>query len=136
MGCGHNPDVDLLRLRTSQVLEFPLLQNAQQLRLQLQGDIADFTEKQRTAVGQLQPAGLLCDRAGEGTPLVPKQFTLQQTARNGSDLAQRALPFPFMLTGRAHNFLYAAPSLDDTSASLKPSRRPELMCFSRPVCLT
>jgi 2-methylisocitrate lyase-like PEP mutase family enzyme len=28
--------------------------------------------------------------------------------------AARALPFPFMLTARAHNFLYAAPSLDDT----------------------
>src|SRR5215472_15883283 len=25
-----------------------------------------------------------------------------------------ALPFPFMLTARAHNFLYAAPTLDDT----------------------
>jgi len=28
--------------------------------------------------------------------------------------AARALQFPFMLTARAHNFLYAAPSLDDT----------------------
>jgi len=28
--------------------------------------------------------------------------------------AARALPFPFMLTARAHNLLYAAPSLDDT----------------------
>ena len=29
--------------------------------------------------------------------------------------AARALPFPFILTARAHNFLYAAPSLADTS---------------------
>ena len=28
--------------------------------------------------------------------------------------AVRALPFPFLLTARAHNFLYNAPSLDDT----------------------
>jgi 2-methylisocitrate lyase-like PEP mutase family enzyme len=28
--------------------------------------------------------------------------------------AARALPFPFILTARAHNFLYASPSLDDT----------------------
>jgi len=27
--------------------------------------------------------------------------------------AARALPFPFMLTARAHNFLYPAPSLED-----------------------
>jgi 2-methylisocitrate lyase-like PEP mutase family enzyme len=28
--------------------------------------------------------------------------------------AARTLPFPFTLTARAHNFLYASPSLDDT----------------------
>jgi 2-methylisocitrate lyase-like PEP mutase family enzyme len=33
--------------------------------------------------------------------------------------AARALPFPFMLTARAHNFLYAAPSLDDTILRLQ-----------------
>jgi 2-methylisocitrate lyase-like PEP mutase family enzyme len=30
-----------------------------------------------------------------------------------------ALPFPFLLTARAHNFLYAAPSLDDTIRRLQ-----------------
>ena len=33
--------------------------------------------------------------------------------------AARALPFPFVLTARAHNFLYANPSLDDTINRLK-----------------
>jgi 2-methylisocitrate lyase-like PEP mutase family enzyme len=33
--------------------------------------------------------------------------------------AARALPFPFMLTARAHNFLYADPSLDDTIRRLQ-----------------
>jgi 2-methylisocitrate lyase-like PEP mutase family enzyme len=33
--------------------------------------------------------------------------------------AARAGPFPFMLTARAHNFLYAAPSLDDTISRLQ-----------------
>ena len=33
--------------------------------------------------------------------------------------AAGALPFPFMLTARAHNFLYAAPSLDDTISRLQ-----------------
>src|ERR1051326_663865 len=28
--------------------------------------------------------------------------------------AARALPFPFMLTARAHNFIYAGPSVEDT----------------------
>ncbi len=33
--------------------------------------------------------------------------------------AARALPFPFALTARAHNFLYASPSLDQTIARLQ-----------------
>jgi 2-methylisocitrate lyase-like PEP mutase family enzyme len=33
--------------------------------------------------------------------------------------AARALPFPFMLTARAHNLLYANPSLDDTIRRLQ-----------------
>ena len=33
--------------------------------------------------------------------------------------AARALPFPFMLTARAHNLLYSAPSLNDTITRLQ-----------------
>ncbi|MBZ5593865.1 MAG: isocitrate lyase/phosphoenolpyruvate mutase family protein [Acidobacteriia bacterium] len=33
--------------------------------------------------------------------------------------AARALPFPFILTARAHNLLFAAPSLDDTIGRLQ-----------------
>jgi 2-methylisocitrate lyase-like PEP mutase family enzyme len=33
--------------------------------------------------------------------------------------AARSLPFPFMLTARAHNFLYDAPSLEDTIRRLQ-----------------
>jgi 2-methylisocitrate lyase-like PEP mutase family enzyme len=37
--------------------------------------------------------------------------------------AARALPFPFTLTARAHNFLYAAPSLDETISRLQAFER-------------
>jgi 2-methylisocitrate lyase-like PEP mutase family enzyme len=37
--------------------------------------------------------------------------------------AARALPFPFMLTARAHNFLYPQPSLDDTIKRLQAFER-------------
>ena len=37
--------------------------------------------------------------------------------------AARALRFPFILTARAHNFLYAAPSLDDTISRLQAFER-------------
>ena len=37
--------------------------------------------------------------------------------------AARSLPFPFMLTARAHNFLYDAPSLDETIRRLQAFER-------------
>jgi 2-methylisocitrate lyase-like PEP mutase family enzyme len=37
--------------------------------------------------------------------------------------AARALPFPFMLTARAHNFMYASPDLDDTIRRLQAFER-------------
>jgi 2-methylisocitrate lyase-like PEP mutase family enzyme len=37
--------------------------------------------------------------------------------------AARALPFPFMLTARAHNFLYPEPNLDDTIKRLQAYER-------------
>ena len=57
MGRGHYSDVNFLRPGTAQALEFPLLQDAQEFRLQIEGDIADFVQKQRTLIGQLDPAG-------------------------------------------------------------------------------
>ena len=37
--------------------------------------------------------------------------------------AARALPFPFLLTARAHNFLYPAPNLDNTIQRLRAFER-------------
>ena len=37
--------------------------------------------------------------------------------------AARALPFPFVLTARAHNFMYASPGLDDTIRRLQAFER-------------
>ena len=37
--------------------------------------------------------------------------------------AAHALPFPFILTARAHNLLYANPRLEDTIRSLHPFER-------------
>jgi len=37
--------------------------------------------------------------------------------------AARGLPFPFLVTARAHNFLYAAPSLEDTISRLQAFER-------------
>jgi 2-methylisocitrate lyase-like PEP mutase family enzyme len=47
-----------------------------------------------------------------GCPLY--DFTLAVERIAAAAEAARALPFPFMLTARAHNFTYLAPSLEDT----------------------
>ena len=46
-------------------------------------------------------------------------FTLAVERIRAGAQAARALPFPFALTARAHNFLYAKPSLEDTIRRLQ-----------------
>src|SRR6185295_9809362 len=76
-GCDE-PDVDLVRLVAAESLEFLFLQHAEQLRLQLERNVADLVEKERALVGQLEAARFLCDRPGEGASLMTEQFALQQ----------------------------------------------------------
>ena len=90
---GDEADVDLDRLRTADPLELLLLQDAQQLRLKLERDLADLVEEQRAAVGHLEAADLLGDGAGEGAPLVPEELALEETGRNRGavELHERAV---------------------------------------------
>jgi 2-methylisocitrate lyase-like PEP mutase family enzyme len=50
-------------------------------------------------------------------PLYDVRLAVERIAAGAQ--AARALPFPFILTARAHNFLYANPTLDDTITRLK-----------------
>jgi 2-methylisocitrate lyase-like PEP mutase family enzyme len=50
-------------------------------------------------------------------PLYDMRLAVERIAAAAQ--AARALPFPFMLTARAHNFLYAAPRLEDTVGRLQ-----------------
>jgi 2-methylisocitrate lyase-like PEP mutase family enzyme len=54
-------------------------------------------------------------------PLYEEGLAIERIAAAAA--AARALPFPFMLTARAHNFLYAAPNLDDTIRRLQAFER-------------
>jgi 2-methylisocitrate lyase-like PEP mutase family enzyme len=51
------------------------------------------------------------------TPLYNMTLAVERIAAAAE--AAAALPFPFMLTARAHNFLFANPDLDDTIARLQ-----------------
>ena len=50
-------------------------------------------------------------------PLYDDRLAVERIAAAAE--AARAVPFPFMLTARAHNLLYGAPSLDDTIRRLQ-----------------
>jgi 2-methylisocitrate lyase-like PEP mutase family enzyme len=51
------------------------------------------------------------------SPLYDDRLAVERIAAAAE--AARALPFPFMLTARAHNLMYAAPSLDETIRRLQ-----------------
>jgi 2-methylisocitrate lyase-like PEP mutase family enzyme len=53
----------------------------------------------------------------EHSPLYDLRLAVERIAAAAE--AARALRFPFMLTARAHNLLFAAPSLDDTIIRLQ-----------------
>jgi hypothetical protein len=55
-------------------LELTLLENAQKLRLQIERQVADLVEKQRTSVGQLEAAPLRGGRTGDGAFFVAEQL--------------------------------------------------------------
>ena len=52
----------------------PLLEHAQQLRLQLDGNLTHLVEEERAAVGQLEHARAALIRAGEGAALVAEDL--------------------------------------------------------------
>jgi 2-methylisocitrate lyase-like PEP mutase family enzyme len=54
-------------------------------------------------------------------PLYEFEFAVERIA--AASQAARSLAFPFRLTARAHNFLYSAPSLDDTIRRLQAYER-------------
>jgi hypothetical protein len=58
-------------------LDFPLLQDAQQLRLEGRRDLTDLVQEQRAAAGALEAAGTRRDGAGEGALFVAEQLALQ-----------------------------------------------------------
>src|SRR6266478_5029403 len=70
------------RPRTSQSLELPLLQHAEQFGLQFKRNFSYFVQENRATIGHLETADALRDRSRECAFLVSKQLAFQQTCRN------------------------------------------------------
>ena len=81
---GNDANVDLARDILADMLVLPLLQHPQQFGLQFEGKIADLVEKDRAAVGDLEAAGPVADRACKRTAHVAEELALEHLARNGT----------------------------------------------------
>src|SRR5262249_9313336 len=77
-GGGDDPDIGVPRPRAAEPFELALLQHPQQLRLNLERQIADLVEEQRAAVGELEASDLAGVGAGERALVVAEQLALEQ----------------------------------------------------------
>ena len=67
--------------RRAEPLDLAGLQHAQQLDLDLLGELAHLVEEERATVRQLEPAGPHRGRAREGAALVPEQLAFDERRR-------------------------------------------------------
>ncbi len=113
IGGGDDPDVDLDRRPAADALELALLEDAEQLGLGLQGQLADLVEEERAAVGQLEAADAPGDGAGEGALLVAEQLALDEPGGEGGavDLDQRPGGAPAVRVDRPGDQLLAGAGL-------------------------
>ena len=68
------------------ILPYPLedafLQNAQQLALQLKGNLAYFIQKKSSFVGQHEPSDAVADGSREGSLYMAEELAFKQLARD------------------------------------------------------
>src|ERR1700683_1039138 len=76
---GDDANVHLQRLVAADTLELTGLQYAQELRLQVDVEIANLVEKQRAAMCLLESTGTPGDGSREGPFFVTKKFAFQQS---------------------------------------------------------
>jgi 2-methylisocitrate lyase-like PEP mutase family enzyme len=83
------------------------------------GDAPEFVaETVRLAAGAGLVGCTIEDTTGNpDNPLYEDRLAVERIAAAAQ--AARSLPFPFVLTARAHNLLFAAPNLDDTIRRLQ-----------------
>jgi 2-methylisocitrate lyase-like PEP mutase family enzyme len=83
------------------------------------GDAPEAVAETVRRAGEAGLAGCTIEDS-TGNPAQPLyEFNLAVERIAAGAEAARALGFPFLLTARAHNFLYAAPSLEDALARLR-----------------
>src|SRR5262249_11516459 len=93
--CGEDAHVDGARAATADRTDLARFERAQQLRLKLERQLADFLEEERSAVCFFEDASARVRRAGERAALVAEELALDQArgdraAVDGDERAVRA----------------------------------------------
>src|SRR5437764_909463 len=89
----HHAGVGLERARAADALELAVLEQAQDLGLQRQRQLADLVDEERAAVGRLALAARARLGAGVGAALVAEELVLHQRRRNGRAVELDERPF-------------------------------------------
>src|SRR5208337_653529 len=69
--------------RTPQAFELALLQDAQQFGLELERNLANLIQEDRSPIGQFKAADALRDGAGKGAALMSEELAFQQPGGDG-----------------------------------------------------
>src|SRR5581483_4942737 len=81
--CRDDADVDRDRRRRAEALDLPLLERAEELRLEARVHLADLVEKEGAAVGLLEAADPPAVGARERALLVTEELRLEERLRHG-----------------------------------------------------
>ena len=90
--------------------ELLLLQDAQQLGLQVERQLADFVKEGGAAIGHFDQAGLGGDGAGEGAFHVAEQLALHERADQGGTIDGNERAYGLNLMYRARDYFLASTS--------------------------
>jgi 2-methylisocitrate lyase-like PEP mutase family enzyme len=117
---GLNRDESLAHARA--VVEATALPVSADLGIGFGDDPKTVAETVRLAAASGLVGCTIEDATGDPAhPLYDENLAVERIAAGAE--AARALPFPFLLTARAHNFLYPSPKLDDTIRRLQAFER-------------
>ena len=81
IGRRNDADVDVDGARAAEPFDLALLQHAEQLGLELERQLPDLVEEDRSAVGELETANLRRMRARKRAALAPEELALHQVRR-------------------------------------------------------
>src|SRR5512139_2650615 len=81
--CSDHAHVELAHLVFSDALDLLVLQHAQQLALELEGNLANLVEEDRPPVGQLESSSPVAHRPREGPSDMSKELALEQLTGHG-----------------------------------------------------